>query len=207
MSERAAAVLRPEQGVTERRTSKRERIVLRVGLLTHRARPCFCLVRNISPTGAQVKLYGDAVVGSDVTLQVGDEDPLVGRVAWVHSGLAGIDFEATVEPAMLLRVAQKLAPTKRRSSPRVWTVAQVLLRTGGRVYAGALCNISTSGAKVRTFKSVKPGPSILITLPDFPPMKAYVRWGDETHLGLMFDRHLPIELLSDWLDGRLYVSA
>lgn len=207
MSERAPRLLRPEQSVTERRASKRERIVLTVGLLTHRARPSVCLVKNISPTGAQVKLYSQAPVGSDVTLQVGDEDAVAGRVAWARNDLAGIDFEATVEPTMLLRAAQKLPPTKRRSSPRVKTVAQVLLRTGGRVYAGALCNISTSGANVRTFKPVELGPSILITLPDFPPMKAYVRWGDETHLGLMFECHLPVDLLSEWLDGRLYVSA
>lgn len=194
------------QSVAARRSDDRERIIFRIGLLTDAARPTFCLVKNVSPNGAQVKLYGPATSGSKVTLQIGDDEPVAGRVAWVREGNAGVAFDAEVEPAMLLRAAQKLPPTRRRSSPRVKTVARVLLRSEGRVYAAALCDISISGAKVRTFKPVTLGQSAVITLPDFPPMNAYVRWADESHVGMTFQMHLPVELLSEWLGGRLQVT-
>ena len=206
MSQRTGAV-RADRFLADRRSSEREKMILRVGLLTDAARPGFCLVKNISPTGAQVKLYGHAEVGSDVTFRLGDEDPVAGRIAWVCNGLAGIKFETTVEPALLLRAAQKLAPTKRRSSPRVNTVAQVLLRTGGKSHAAVLCNICTSGVKIRISKPVQFAPSTSIMLPGLPPMKAHVRWTNETQVGLVFDNPLPIELLSHWLDGRLEVSV
>ena len=207
MAQRVTAVLSSEQNHPERRSSERERIVLRIGLLTAAARTCFCLVKNISPSGAQVKVYGDATVGSAMTLRIGDEDPLGGRVVWARDGLAGLDFDGTVDLELLLRAAQKLAPTKRRSSPRVDAVGQVLLRSGGKIYAAALCDISTSGAKIRTSKLLQLGPSVAITLPGFPPMKGYVRWADGVHAGLVFDHHLPIELLSEWLAQQPEASA
>jgi len=193
--------------VTERRSGSRERIIFRVGLLDEGATASFCLVKNISPMGAQVKLYREVRVSSDVTLQIGDDEPVPGRVAWQKGDLAGITFRRPVEPDMLLRAAQKVAPTKRRSSPRVKAVARLVVRTEGRIYAGSLIDISTSGAQVRTFTPAKLGPSAVLTLPDFPPMKAYVQWTNETHVGFSFDRQLPVELLSDWLAGRLRASA
>lgn len=207
MVQRAIAVLRSDQNLPERRSSNRERIVLRIGLLTDAAGTFFCLVKNISSSGAQVKLFGHAIVGSAMTLRMGDEVPLAGRIVWARDGLVGIDFDGTVDPSMLLRAAEKLAPTKRRSSPRVDAVGQVLLRSGGKIYAAALCDISTSGVKIRTSNVLQLGPSVAITLPGFPPMKGYVRWADGAHTGLVFDHHLPIELLSEWLAEQPETSA
>jgi hypothetical protein len=207
MTQRSAAVRKPEQNLPERRSSRRERIVLRVGVLTDESGACFCLVKNISQSGAKVKLYGPATVGSAVELRMGDESPLAGRIVWARDGLAGIDFDGAVEPEMVLRAAHKLAPTKRRSSPRVRAAGQVLLRSGGQIHAAALCDISTSGAKIRTSKLLEFGPSLAITLRGFPPMKAYVRWMDDAHVGLVFDDHIPVELLSEWLAEQPEVSA
>lgn len=206
MSQCTGQVLQTEVA-SDRRSQGRERIIFRVGLLIEGASVGFCLVKNISSTGAQVKLYGDVDLGSNVTLQIADDEPVRGRIAWIRDDLAGITFEQAVAPEALLRAAQKLAPTKRRSTPRVKTSARVVLRTDGKIYAASLCDISTSGAKIRTFRPAKLGTCASITIPDFPPMKTYVRWSDETHVGLTFDRHLPLEVLSEWLAGRLHASA
>lgn len=195
------------EDVSERRSDSRDTIIFRVGLLNQGARPTFCLVKNISPTGAQVKLYGQVTVGLPVSLQIGDDAPVVGRVAWSRGDLAGIAFDNPVDLALLLRAAQKLAPTKRRSSPRVKTAARLVLRTNGRIYAAILCDISASGAQVRTFKPAKLGPAAVLTLPDLPPVKAYVKWTNDTHVGLSFAKQLPVELLADWLAGRLRACA
>ncbi len=136
---------------------------------------------------------------------MGDEHQFEGRVVWVRDRLAGIRFDAMLEPEQMLRVIQNLASTRRRSSPRLSTSAPAILRTGGRTYAAQLCDISTAGAKVRTRKVLSLGPSIMLTLPDIPPIKTYVRWVADEELGLVFETPLPIQIIALWLDERVAV--
>jgi len=204
---RTSAAVQQRQERSERRAEPRKRIVLRVGLLSDGARATFCLVKNVSPHGVQLKLYGQVTVGSAVNLRIGDEEPIEGHIAWVRDGLAGMEFPSPLDPVGLLRMAQKLPATKRRSSPRVGAIAQVVIRTGGKVYPAELCDISTSGAKVRTRQSPQLGPSVMLSVPNLPTMRAFVRWADETELGLVFDAPLPIQLIAEWVNDRVRVSG
>jgi hypothetical protein len=191
----------------ERRLSPRQTMILRVGLLAHGERSTFCLVKNISPMGAQLRLYGQVAEGISVTLAVGDEDPVRGQIAWAKDGTAGVEFENPLDATTLLRAMQKLPATKRRSSPRVKTAAHALLRTGGRSYPGQLLDVSAVGARVRTPRPIRIGPSIMVTLPDLPTIKAFVRWNEETELGLAFNEPLPIQLLAEWMNDRVNLRA
>lgn len=207
MSDLAPAVSEPTAEVTERRKRVRQRMVLRVGIIDDGRRPSYCLVRNISPAGVQVKLFNRIAPGAEVRLRVGDEEPLAGRVMWVRSQVSGIRFHELLEPERMLRVTQKLAPTKRRSSPRVNASARVVLRTGGRTYLAELRDISASGARIRTRQAVDLGPSVMLTLPDMPAFKTYVRWVAGHELGLVFQSPLPIDMFAGWLEERLSVSV
>ena len=191
----------------ERRALERETMVLRVGLLESEGKSSFCLVKNISPAGVQVKIYGIMPPGRPVSLKVGDERPLEGRIMWIRDQLGGIKFDTALEPKTLLRVTQKLASSKRRSSPRVNTDARAVLRTGGHTFTAELCDISTSGAKVRTRRAIDPGPWVLLDLPGMPTIRAHVRWTDERELGLSFDAPIPIQIIAGWVNERLGVSS
>lgn len=191
----------------ERRSVKRETMILRVGLLSHGDRSTFCLVKNISPTGAQVRPYGRLPEGGVVALRVGDEDAVAGRLAWIDADLAGIEFDSPLEATTLLRAVQKLASAKRRSTPRVKAAAKVLLRTGGRNYPAELRDVSAMGARVRSLRDVCLGPSVMVTLPDLPTIKAFVRWKDELELGLVFESPLPMQLIAQWMSERVRVSG
>lgn len=85
--------------------------------------------------------------------------------------------------------------------------AGAVLRTGGRTYFAELRDISATGARVRTRKTVSLGPSVMLTLPDIPTVKAYVRWVDECELGLIFESPIPIQIIAEWLDERITVRA
>ena len=204
---RASKVPLEAHETSERRAESRERMILRVGLLAHGERATFALVRNISPTGAQLRLYGRVREGTDVTLRMGDEEPIAGSIAWAQDDFAGVEFDNMLDSTMLLRALQKLPPEKRRSSPRVKAAARVLLRTGGRTYPAELQDVSAIGARIRTLRPVKLGPSVMVTLPDLPAIKAFVRWNEETDLGLAFDAPLPIQLIAEWMNERLNVSG
>lgn len=186
----------------ERRCGTRETMVLRVGLLEAEGRTAFCLVKNISPSGVQVKLYGSLQPNCEVALKVGDESAFRGRLVWVRDQLGGIRFDEKLDPTTLLRVTQKLLSMKRRSSPRVNATARAILRTGGKTISAELCDISASGAKVRTNRQIAPGPSVQLTLPGMPPIRAHVRWTEEEELGLSFETPIPIGLIAGWLNER-----
>ena len=191
----------------ERRSDRREALVLRVGVISSANKTSFCLVRNISPTGMSVKVFGQTAPGTVVTIRVGDEEPISGRVAWVRDRFAGIEFSERLPPELLLRAAQKLAPTRRRSSPRVNTAAKVLLRTGGMYCSATLLDVSATGARVLLARPGEVGSTVMITLPDVPSIRAFVRWQEGRELGLAFEAPIPIEVIARWLDGRIRVVA
>ena len=193
--------------VGERRSGKRQKLVLRVGVISSADRTSYCLVRNISPAGMAVKVFGQTTPGSMVSIRVGDEVPIPGRVAWVRDQIAGIEFSEQLPPETLLRAAQKLAPTRRRSSPRVGAVAKVLLRTGGKYCPATLLDVSATGARVQLVKAGAVGSTVMVTLPDVPSIRAFVRWQDDRELGLAFEAPIPIEVIARWLDGRVKVVA
>ena len=190
----------------ERRATVREKMVLRVGLIQAGGRTSFCLVKNISASGVQVKLYGNLAAGCDLSLTVGDESPLPGRLKWVRAPLAGIEFNEVLAPSSLLRVTQKLSPSRRRSSPRANTAAPVILTSNGRTVAAELCDISTTGARIRTRRPIVPDSSVLLGVSGLPPVRAFVRWSDDEEIGLSFAAPIPIEIIAGWLGERALIS-
>ena len=204
---KTSAAARKIGETADRRSSSRQTIILRIGVLAYAERSTFCVVKDISPTGAQLRLFGSVPADAAVALRVGDEDAVNGRIAWVRDMSAGIEFDDPIDATRLLRVMQKVAPVKRRSSPRVEAAARVLLRTGGRSYPAELADISAMGARVRALRPVRLGPSVMVTLPDLPTVKAFVRWTDETDLGLVFESPLPIQLIAEWMNQRVNVSG
>jgi hypothetical protein len=182
-------------------------MISRVALLTSKDRATYCVVKNVSPLGLQVKMFGTIPDGLLVEIRIGDEDPLAGRVAWVEHPLAGIEFRAQVDPETLLRIAQKRTPERRRSLPRVNAIARALLRTRRRTYPVELRDISTAGAKLRICRIRRFGPTVVLTLPDLPPITAFVRWRDGEDLGLAFEVPLPMQVIAGWLDERVRVFA
>jgi len=193
---------------TDRRLQERHTLVLRVGLLENEGNASFCLLKNISSKGVQVKLYASVREGTNVCLRVGDDDALEGRVAWVRDGNAGITFAKCLDPDTLLRVRQIVSPDRRRASPRVRTSARATLRTGGRTYAADLCDISTSGAKIRTRRPIESEGMAILVLRNMPGLRAYVRWTDGLDAGLVFESAIPIQIIAGWLgQGRTTAYA
>src|SRR5690349_22257658 len=132
----------------ERRREARYTLILRAGLIEQAGRTLFCLVKNISTTGVQLKVYTHPILNTEAALHVADEQPVTGRIAWIRGDSAGMTLTAQLDTATLLRVQQKLKPNKRRAVPRMRVEASALLRTGGRVLHGTVRDLSSLGARV-----------------------------------------------------------
>jgi hypothetical protein len=189
------------------RSSRREALVLRVGIITDAARTSFCLVKNISSTGVQVKLYGRAAVGSDVMIRVGDEQAIAGRVVWTDDRLAGIEFLERLEPESLPSRDAETADLPSAVFAAGEYDRASADQDGGQAMRGGSVRRFGIGARVQLNKLLEVGPSVMISLTDLPSVRAFVRWQDGRELGLSFEPPFPIEILTRCLDGQLNVSG
>lgn len=194
-------------GQAERRSHERQTMILRVGLLEQAGSPTFCLVRNISSTGMQVKLYSSAVRPGGVAVRVADENPIAGQIVWIENHNAGISFDQNVNPATLLRLQQKLDPVRRRSTPRIKAASCAALHVGGRIVQAVLQDISSMGARVITSHALEVGVPMMVRLPDLPELKAYVRWTERFESGLIFETPIPMQVIAQWVQGRIRLTV
>ena len=183
----------------DRRAAERHKLVLRVGLLEQDGRMIFCLVKNISAAGVQVKPYGRVSQKTCVALRVGDEDPIVGAVVWSRDGLAGIDFDEPLNPQAMLRIGQKMVTHRRRTAPRVTTDLRACVRTGGVKHSATVCDLSMIGARLRTVQPISFGDTTIIEIPGLPSLSAHLRWSDRSEYGVSFQTPLPMQIIADLL--------
>jgi PilZ domain-containing protein len=191
----------------ERRKGERFTLILRVGVLEQMDKVSLCLVKNISSTGVQIKFYTQPMVGNDATIRVADEPAVKGQVVWIKGDTAGLSFDEELDSARLLRVRQKLDTNRRRSVPRVSVNASATLRTGGRTRHATICDISSLGARIRTSSILKTGDRAVISFAELPPITAFVRWCDGDEVGLAFETPIPMQIIAQWIEGQLRLSA
>jgi PilZ domain len=189
--------------LTERRKEARFKLILRVGVLEQGGRSALCLVKNISSSGVQLKCYARPVIGAAASLRAADEAPLHGRLLWMEGDVAGMSFDHELGGAALLRVQQKLRPHRRRTTPRVNVRAAACLRSGGRIYPAAVCDISSMGARIKTTSPLKAGDRAVISLGDLPSLESFVRWTDGDEAGVIFETPIPMQIIANWIDGRI----
>lgn len=191
----------------ERRKEARFTLILKAGLIEQEGRSFFCLVKNISVSGLELKFYTRPTLNADVLLRVADEPPMMGIVVWIGEDNAGISFHEELDTPSLLRVRQKLRPNRRRAIPRMSVEASASVRSGGRACRAVVYDISSLGARVRTKCALTAGARAVVEFTGLPSINAYVRWSDGEQSGLIFETPIPMQIIAHWIEGRTRVAA
>lgn len=190
----------------DRRSQERQKMILRVGVLIQNGKTSFCLVRNVSSAGVQVKLYCRTCRLGDVVIRVADEDRIDAKIVWIKHQRAGIEFDTSIDPSTLLRLQQKLNPVKRRSMPRIEATSYAAVRVDGCNVQAVLGDISSMGARITTSRPLEVDTRVCVRFPELPELRAHVRWIDGAECGLAFETPIPMQVIGDWMDGRFRVS-
>lgn len=198
---RSSMKIRKDWRSEDRRREARYTLILRAGVLQQEGETSFCLVRNISAAGLQLKFYTRPILNADASLRVGDELPVKGCIAWIKQDTAGIRFYGELDTMTLLRVQQKLRSNRRRAFPRVTVEASAILRRHGRRIFANVCDISSLGARVRSKAKFHTGDRAVIELSGLPSIVAYVRWADGGDAGLAFETPIPMQIIAHWIGG------
>lgn len=179
------------------RQGERHLTLFRVGTLMINERRELCLIKNISAGGAMLRLYTNGIqVGQKLTIELKCGQPLRGSVAWVSEPNVGLEFGEAIDViAMLSQNEDSLRPRM----PRIETASFVTIRAGANTVRGRACDISQGGLKVETNTLFARNAEVVVTLPGLAPQPGVVRWTEDGHAGITFNRLLPLPTLIEWL--------
>jgi hypothetical protein len=183
----------------ERRSDERHMTLFRVGSILVDGRRELCLVKNISAGGALIRAYCRLKPDLELQIELKEKQPISGQVNWVKGTDAGITFDERVDILDLLK-SNDDGPRPRM--PRVEVKCVVFVREGATTNRATLINISQGGLSVESENSLTVGADVTISLPQFPPQAAVVRWAEGSRYGISFNTVLPLAGLTEWLHGR-----
>ena len=96
---------------------------------------------------------------------------------------------------------------ERRRARRLDIQCRAKIHIGRRHYAGYVHNISRTGAKLRTISPIRRAGTVILYLPDLPPLKCELRWTDFYNAGVAFKMSLSASEFRDWAQSRLTFPA
>ena len=181
----------------DRRGADRYLSLLRVGAIMVGDRRELCLIRNISAGGMMIRAYSNIPIGTALSVELKQGDPVSGVVKWVEGGAhrRHVQRADRRRPTCLLRQEMGRVRASRVSrsiaTPGcVRTVDLIRIR---------LMNISQGGLCVESHGRLTVGGDIVITLPGLTPAAGVVKWSDSEAYGLAFNRALVLSELVEWL--------
>lgn len=167
---------------------------LRVGLFETRTARQLCLIRNISRSGARVRVYRRYRIGTRAVIDLKTGHRLEGTVVWAQMGHVGVEFEEMIDVDALFSTESLQAKGHRARLPRVECQAPVTVRSGDSLLKGQVVDISQGGIKVESEQPIATGRAVVL-LPGLYPISSQVRWSEGSHAGIAFDELIPFRRL------------
>jgi hypothetical protein len=180
----------------DRRAGDRYLRLLRVGAIMIDGRRELCLIRNISAGGMMVRAYSKIAVGTALSIELKQGDPVSGVVQWVKDGLAGVSFDETIDVLGLLATS---GDRPRPRLPRIEIDCLIWVRQDADVIRTRGINISQGGVCVEASASLTVGGDVVVTLPGITPAAGVVKWNEASAYGIGFNRSLVLSELVEWL--------
>ena len=180
----------------DRRDDKRHLTLFRVGAMTVDGRRELCLIKNISAGGMKIRPYCELKIGNDITIELKTGMTVPGHVAWVEAGNAGVEFEHPVDVIDILSASNE-GPRPRM--PRIEIDCHAAVREGAQTYRMRVIDVSQGGVKLESDTILPRGVDLIVTLPNFTPQPAVLRWCEDGFIGVTFNRLLSLGELVDWL--------
>ena len=183
----------------ERNESDRFLSLLRVGAMLVEGRRELCLIRNISAGGMMIRAYSHIPVGTPLSVELKQGDPVSGIVEWVEGGMTGVAFDAPIDVVALLAPSDN-GPRPRL--PRIEIECTAWVRQESEVIRTRAVNISQGGVRVEAGAPLTIGADVVVTLPGLTPAPGVVKWNHEGAYGIAFNRALVLSELVQWLKDK-----
>jgi hypothetical protein len=191
----------------ERRTDDRVDALLRVGkLITADGEQQLIKVRNMSAGGlAAIVTTRVPTVGDKVHVELSSQK-IPASVVWTRDEAVGFKFDQDVDLGELL-AGRKPRHGFRARPPRLEIDCKASVRVGKVYYSVDVHDISLAGIKVEPIEEYCVGKKVIVVVESLRPVKGEVRWYSDRKAGIVFDRPLDFDELSEWVGKRLEMAS
>jgi hypothetical protein len=198
----STAVPRP----CERRADERLLPTLRVAKLIGATSAQLIRVRNISAGGLMADTtQAPPSVGEQVSVELSSQK-IPSSVVWTREGTVGVKFDQNVDLGELL-AGRKPRHGFRPRPPRLDVSCKASIRVGKVYYTVDVHDISLGGMKVEPIEEYCVGKDVIVVVESLRPIRGQVRWFADRRAGIVFDKELSFEELSEWVGKRLELAS
>ncbi|MEO8176148.1 MAG: PilZ domain-containing protein [Sphingomicrobium sp.] len=191
---------------SERRADDRLLPTLRVAKLVGEGSEQLIRIRNISAGG----LMADTTqpppsVGEAVMVELSSQKT-PSTVVWIRDGTIGLKFDQNVDLGELL-AGRKPRHGFRARPPRLEVACKASIRVGKVYYTVDVHDISLGGMKVEPIEEYCVGKEVIVVVESLRPVRGQVRWFADRRAGIVFDKELDFQELSEWVGKRLELAS
>ena len=198
----STAVPRP----ADRRADDRVSAMLRVGKLTDSSgNEQLIKVKNLSAGGIMAIVTRVPAVNEKVRVELSSQH-IPSSVVWIREDMVGLKFDQDVDLGELL-AGRKPRHGFRPRPPRLEIPCKASVRIGKTYYTVDVHDISLGGIKVQPIEEYCVGKNVIVVVESLRPIKGEVRWYSDRRAGIVFDRPLEFDELSEWVGKRLELAS
>ena len=162
-------------------------------------------IRNMSAGGIMALVTHAPAIGDQVQLEVSSQK-IPATVVWTREGTVGFKFDQSVDLGELL-AGRKPRLGFRARPPRLEIACKASVKVGKVYYTVDVHDISLGGMKVEPIDEYCVGKKVIVVVESLRPIKGEVRWYSERRTGIVFDKPLDFDELSEWVGKRLELAS
>lgn len=176
----------------ERRVARRSSLMFRAAKLLCESGEYVCIIRDVSATGARLRLFHAAPHENHLFLELSNGERFAMERMWQREDEAGFRFSCSIDVAEFIR--EPSAHARRPIRLRLHRPAQVAI--GGLHYPVALRDISQHGAAIDAQGPIPVGQMLRLEIDGLPPRFGCVRWRRDLAHGLVFQQAYSLDELA-----------
>jgi hypothetical protein len=198
----STAVPRP----VERRTDERMSGMLRVAKLTTASGAQQLIkVKHLTAGGLMAVVPNVPAVGEEVGIELSSQK-IAASAVWIREDLVGFKFDQNLDLGELL-AGRKPRHGFRARPPRLEIACKASVRVGKLYYSVDVHDISLEGMKVEPIEEYCVGKKVIVVVESLRPIKGEVRWYSDRRAGIVFDKPLDFQELTEWVGKRLELAS
>lgn len=184
----------PQINVEELRDAPRFSLIIRSAKLVCESGEYLCIVRDISATGARLRLFHEPPPERHVFLELANGDRHVMERVWAADGHAGFRIAQPIDVNAFL-----VEPSPYPKRPiRLRLQRPGTLSAGGIRHAVTLNDLSQKGARITVACHLAVSQQVTLDIPGLGAIPAKVRWRGTGAYGLVLERTFRLDELASF---------
>ena len=189
---------------TELRAAPRSSLMCRTAKLLCESGEYVCIVRDVSATGARIRLFHDAPPDQHLFLELANGDRYAMERVWQQGDQLGFRFSCTIDVDRF--IAEPSPYPRRPIRLRLQSPADVIV--DGVISPAVLLDLSQQGARIEAGRKFALEQKLWLSLDGLPRRFGCVRWREGYSHGLVLQQSLKLDELAQYaLDLQPYGAA